>query len=443
MKTLRKISFATLVVAGLSLQGAEFIAKDVNATEKEKTWIALPYLFSTDTTGLTAGVVGIFHGYIQPQTTVVATAFSGEKYPVLEYDIDNDKIYEDGEKRTYGLFGGIAGYRIPKTKRLFLTAYGTYSYFPNQRIYVDGTHDSERDLSKDHLSFSPVQTHGHNNWFRFNFRYVLPMGDSKEQVLSLIELDRGLPVNREGYGGGTPFITGQTILGTEIFYDHLSVDRFEKDPVWASNGLRLYLLHDNTDYPDDPSRGYSFKLQGSFDFGWGDSTQSWNSVDFSYSHYISTPTFSWSRQNVVAMNFWTAYSPSWDHDSNDARVVGTHRPPVWDGPRLGGWYRMRAYDANRFNDKAAIYGTVEYRVIPEYNPLYGLKWNPFPIDWFQLVAYAEVGRVNDQYNLNLLSDMKYDVGFSLRALAAKMPVRFEIATGEEGSSMWVMIQQPF
>ncbi|MEA3523627.1 MAG: hypothetical protein U9R50_11735 [Campylobacterota bacterium] len=43
----------------------------------------------------------------------------------------------------------------------------------------------------------------------------------------------------------------------------------------------------------------------------------------------------------------------------------------------------------------------------------------------------------------MLSDMKYDAGFSIRALAAKLPVRFDMAFGEEGSSMWVMIQQPF
>ncbi|HIP76630.1 MAG TPA: hypothetical protein EYH12_05840 [Psychromonas hadalis] len=72
------------------------------------------------------------------------------------------------------------------------------------------------------------------------------------------------------------------------------------------------------------------------------------------------------------------------------------------------------------------------------------KWNPIPIDWFQLLLFAEAGRVAPEYNLgDLFSDMKYDVGFSLRALAAKVPVRFEVAFGEEGSNMWFMIKQPY
>lgn len=62
---------------------------------------------------------------------------------------------------------------------------------------------------------------------------------------------------------------------------------------------------------------------------------------------------------------------------------------------------------------------------------------------FQTVLFAEAGRVAPQYNASLLKEMRYDVGFSLRALAAKVPVRFEMAWGEEGSTMWVMIKQPF
>lgn len=59
------------------------------------------------------------------------------------------------------------------------------------------------------------------------------------------------------------------------------------------------------------------------------------------------------------------------------------------------------------------------------------------------MLFAEAGRVAEQFNTELLQDMKYDAGFSLRALAAKIPVHFEIAWGEEGSAMWMMLNQPF
>ena len=52
-------------------------------------------------------------------------------------------------------------------------------------------------------------------------------------------------------------------------------------------------------------------------------------------------------------------------------------------------------------------------------------------------------RVNDEYGFDLLKDLKYDAGISIRAMAAELPVRFDVAVGDEGLSMWVMIRQPF
>jgi len=39
--------------------------------------------------------------------------------------------------------------------------------------------------------------------------------------------------------------------------------------------------------------------------------------------------------------------------------------------------------------------------------------------------------------------MKYDVGISLRALAADLPIRLDVAYGDEGVRAWVMIKHPF
>jgi len=209
--------------------------------------------------------------------------------------------------------------------------------------------------------------------------------------------------------------------------------------------VRLYLEHDNTDYADNPSRGYNFKLKSSFDFGFSNSSQSWNSLEASYSHYFELPNFSWSRQNVIALNSWSAYSPSWDATQKaENSFLDKNQPPMWEGARLGGYTRMRAYDQNRFSDKAAIYFAAEYRLILGLNPLEKQKWAPVSIDWFQTVLFAEAGRVAPKYDVKeLMSDMKYDVGVSLRALTAKVPMRLEIAYGAEGVNMWVMIKQPF
>ncbi|MCK5819166.1 MAG: BamA/TamA family outer membrane protein [Psychromonas sp.] len=420
---------------------AEFLIKDLSLPDhKQSSWIILPYAFSSDKTGFAAGIVGLWSGLIQPQVSIVSTIFSGEK---MDIEHGEDAISET--KRTKGAFIAINGYRPIFLNRLFITASASYVYYPHQWIYVDGSNNSKNvEENINDKSLTPLKTQGENSLFITDFRYVLPWGESKSKVLPQIQLRKGIAVNRGDIGGGKPFVSGQTIFGTGLFYDHITADKFIDKPQLNSNGLRFYLDHNNTDYPTNPSRGYRFKGQMSIDFGLGSSTQSWNALEFDYSHFIELPNFSWSRQSVIAFNYWTAYSPSWDKSQSFTEHLDKHEPPMWEGARLGGWNRMRAYDSNRFSDKAAIYGAAEYRIIPGINPFGNLQWNPIAIDWFQIVLFAEVGRVAPEYSLTeLFSEMKYDAGFSIRALAAKIPIRLDMAFGKEGSNMWVMFNQPF
>lgn len=446
MKPLLKfISFVmfVLLLAIKPISAAEFLIEDLTRPQdKQKSWIALPYAFSSESMGFTVGAVGMWNGYVQPQMSIVASVFMGE-----ELDVKHGDLAISETKRAKGAFLGISGYKPFFSERTYITALSGYSYFPNQRIYVNGTNDSVKDIENSHDdSLTPVQTQGKSVWFLTDFRYVLPWGESKNTILPKIQLSKGIAVNRDNIGGGAPFVTGQTILGTELFYAHKTVEKFPDVREVNSNGVRLYLDHDNTDYATNPTRGYSFKGQVSVDFGLGKSTQRWNALELDYSHFIELPNFSWSRQSVIALNTWTAYSPSWDKDNKITSTshLDKHQTPMWEGARLGGWNRMRAYDSNRFNDKAAVYGAAEYRVIPILNPLGDQEWNPIAIDWIQVVLFAEIGRVAGKYDVTeLFTDMKYDAGFSIRALAAKVPVRFDMAFGEEGSSMWFMVNQPF
>jgi len=157
----RSLLLSTLLFAP-SLGASEFIVEDINATKKQSTWIALPYVFSSDSMGLTAGVVGIFNGFFQPQMTIVASVYGGEKLEV-------EKLYagqniEKDEARTTGGFLAISGYKAPFTDRLFLSLLASYAYYPKQRLYLDGSNDSERNLDSDSpLETTPLQTQGYNN----------------------------------------------------------------------------------------------------------------------------------------------------------------------------------------------------------------------------------------------------------------------------------------
>ena len=409
---------------------------DVNLTSLThvKDWIVIPYVFSTESTGFTGGLGIIKTGLFQPQTTLVATAFYGAEQDIIT----------NGEPDTANFSGGFilfSDYKLPFTDRLLFSMYGLKSYFPKAKLYFKGENDSDQDQA--------FTSSGDSNFFYTTFRYVLPIGEGIDNPEGLYNLKNGFAMGREGYGGGTPFVTGTTSLGIKTFYSH---DEFEnyQDPKaqtltnWDTNGLRFFLQHENTDYDLNPSRGYQFQVNYSKDFGSGDSLQSWDFLEAKYDHYFNMPTFSWTQQNVLALSVWTGYSFSWDNDHTYGNTdIDAHRPPPWEGARLGGFYRMRGYENNRFSDKAAFYATAEYRAVLEYNPFRTNRFIPVAIDWFQVVPFVEVGRVNDTYNFDLLSDMKYDVGISLRAMAAEIPIRLDVAYGDEGTNFWVMVYQPF
>lgn len=399
-------------------------------TLPSKDWVVLPYAFVTENIGTAGGLGFIKQGLLQPQTTLVASIFGGL----------SEEITVQGENKEVNFSGGFfsfSNYQLPFTNRLFFSTMGLKSYFPRSLYYLDGSNDSSR---KDAL-----QSSGESNFFKTSFSWVLPLGEGLNNPQQLYTLRDGFAQNREGKGNGVPFVTGYTSMGVKTFYQYDSFENASSPDLssWESSGLRYFLEHDNTDFNLNPSRGYQFELQYSIDDGSGDSTQSWDFMEFKYNHYIPLETFSFTKQNVLAMSLWTGYSDSWENDKEIYPNINAHRPPVWEGARLGGMFKMRGYDTNRFSDKASFYVTAEYRAVLDYNPLKNNSLIPVAVDWFQVVAFVEAGRVNDAYNFDLLMDMKYDVGLSLRSMVAQLPVRFDVAYSEEGTNMWVMINQPF
>ena len=440
MKNKINILLSTLTAAFLTgniLQAEEknfmdtFIEK-IDITESIDS-VIIPFVFSSDSTGFVGGAGIIKQGLLQPQTTLVAA---------LAYGAEEDVIV-NGQDETANFSGGFItfqNYKLPFTNRFFFSLVGLKSYFPNTSHYLDGSNNSDKD--------NAFVTPGDSNFFFTTFDYVLPIGEGLDNPEGLYVLKNGFAMNREGFGGGAPFTTGRTSIGIQTFNEY---DEFEnnKDILgikeWDTSGLRFYLDHDNTDFDLNPSRGYQFALRYSKDFEGDGPMESWDFLEFKYNHYINLDTLSFTQQNVLAMSLWTGYSFSWD---NNKKVPGTtmidaNRPPPWEGARLGGYNRMRAYDNNRFSDKAAFYATAEYRAVLDWNPLRKNDYIPVAVDWFQVVAFVEAGRVNDNYDFDLLTDMKYDAGLSLRAMAAQIPVRFDIAYGDEGVDFWLMVYQPF
>jgi hypothetical protein len=184
-------------------------------------------------------------------------------------------------------------------------------------------------------------------------------------------------------------------------------------------------------------------LKVSRDFGWLNSSNPWTVYTGELDKYFSLGPSDKFRQRVIALDVWTAYSPSWEAQSNGTIV---DRPPTFAGANLGGLFRMRGYPAQRFSDKAGIYYGAEYRMIPEWNPFNNWPWlqKYVGIQWVQFVPFVEAGRVGTAWSSDLLySDLKWDAGIGLRAMAKGLVIRIDIGASSEGGDVQMMVSQPF
>lgn len=430
-----------ITVLSVLISGSVFSAPAANvktsvnraeSANRVKESLVLPYLFSTESMGLNLGVGGMLSGYYQDQMTIGGTVLGGEV------------------SKAAG--GGVWNYRLPSTERFYLSAYGMFGYYPKQRAYAGGTEDfipasTPLPGSNDSYNTQYLEADGSSNWFDIKLEYALPMGATAEQGQVEYQLKNGLLVSEPSGGKAwNPLEYGATVLVLRQFNRYQSFEFEEGEADGTIHAVELGLLYDNTDFSVNPSQGSRQYFSISHDAAWLDSDNEWTFMNLDMSKFFSLGESKYAHQRVLALNFWTGYSPSWDIEYDDfggQKVV--NNAPYNEGATLGGFYRMRGYDQNRFHDKAAIYGSAEYRYTLKYNPIEDVNWLKFlKIDWFQLVGFVEAGRVGAEYTASeLLKDLKYDAGFSLRFLAAGLVVRTDIAVSEEGSNTWVMVDHPF
>lgn len=392
----------------------------------------LPYLFSTETMGLNVGVGGMVKGLYQDQMTIGGTAFAGEV--------------------SQGIAGGVWNFKIPGTERLFFSAYGMLGYYPQQRAYAGGGYEPippgvPLPGSNDSLSSQFYQGDGASNWFDFKMEYVLPIGATRDAGMVDYTIRNGLLVSAPSGGKEwNPATSGSTIFVMRQFNRYQSFDTGDRTGDGTIHAVQLGLKYDNTDFAINPSYGSRQFIGVSHDSAWFDSQDKWSFYEFDASKFLSFGASDWASQRILALNIWTGYSPTWNvvTDSQGNRMV-EGGAPYNEGATLGGFTRLRGYDMSRFHDKAVLYGAAEYRYTLDYNPMKSLPWLDFlRIDWIQLVGFAEVGRVGEAYTASeLLTDLKYDYGVSLRALLAGLVVRTDLAKSPESTNFWIMVDHPF
>jgi hypothetical protein len=402
----------------LSSEGEPQVKKDIE----------LPYAFYSDLFGATAAFIYARDGFAQKQSHLIATAMVGTAGSAMLFLRAQDLL-------------------VPGFERLFADPVLSVAYFHGDYVYLSGNpRYPGRQAGTNGSAYGNYLTgNGWDNYLRVAFRYLLPVGWGRDHVVSDYRLQRGLLVS--GATGGeslNPLASGRTFLELRPFYRSLDLSSTEGvKQSQKTNGIDLSLIWDNRDFATNPSVGQSLTLRWSRDFGWGDSTNPWTVVAGELDQYFSLGRSDWFRQRVIALDLWTADSPTWEYRS-DGTVA--NRSPTFAGAHLGGWWRMRGYRFARFSDKAALYYAAEYRMIPRWNPLAGSGWlrEQLGVDWIQLVPFAELGRVAPSWNVRELhTSMKWDVGFGLRALAKGLLVRVDLAGSPEGATVQMMVGQPF
>jgi len=387
----------------------------------------LPYAFYNENFGFAVGYVYGVVGRPQKQATLLATAIAGSKGSVMGFLMGRDL-------------------QVPRFERLFVDPVISLGYFKDNDAYINGNPDfpDQRAGSNDSDQDNFVQGDGWDNLFRLNFKYLLPFGNGADDILASYAVKEGfLESGATGGDSWNPFLSGRSYLELTPFYRWQQIRGDDLDSDIKTNGLDLSLFWDNRDFYANPSKGFSLSGVFSRDFGWLDSSGSWTNVSAEADFYVPLHLGDWLRQGVLALDCWTSYSPSWDEQPDGAIE---NRPPAYTGSTLGGIWRMRGYPVQRFNDKAAVYYAAELRLIPQWNPFERWTWlqQHVGIQWLQFVPFVEAGRVAPGWQLKELhSDLKWDVGFGIRAWAMGLVARIDSAYSEEGIRIQMMISQPF
>ncbi|MCB1069523.1 MAG: hypothetical protein H7A43_06975 [Verrucomicrobia bacterium] len=405
-----------------------------NSTETRLTedfaWI--PYAFSSASFGLGFGVGASYSGWPAEESSLIGAATLGTKF-------------------SYNFALGASDLRVPGAKRLYVEPLLILGKYQDQFIYAgrnnpgfEGQRAGANDSDADHY----VEATQWDNRAEVLFRYLLPVGHGRDEntIISRYVLKEGLLAS--GATGGAswnPMTSGRTYLKLTPQVREQTYANDDLNAPLRTLNLETAVERENWDFPFNPTRGSYQRVAYTRDFDSDEALGEWDLWEVDLAKVFNLGQTGIFRQQVLALNGWTAYTPSWETDSVDGQAVVTRRPPPYAGATLGGLTRMRGFEDNRFQDKAAIYYAAEYRVIPEWQPLRhitALEWAD--ISYWQFVAFVEAGQVSPDWRIDdLHSDLHIDGGVGLRGMLHKAVCRLDVAVSEEGLRITAMYGHPF
>ncbi|MEH0715768.1 BamA/TamA family outer membrane protein [Vibrio owensii] len=396
----------TRLFSVLAFSASLFLSPQLIAKEKDSAFV--PFYFSTETMGSTIGLAGVAKGVGQPQAALFGMGLYSEKDSYV---------------------GFLSAFNYALSPNLLFSTQMYQARFNDNPYYLgdQGSNNSSTEYK--------TVTNGDEENYKLEFKFLLPWGNVREHGL----LGAFQPVRDVSFA--SPVDSGVSSIIFTPFYSSRELDIYN-DKKEEATGFSLTFDWDNRDSVRNTTRG----SHTSFDLTTGaESLQSedlWLKWEFQNSQYYSLgPLGDWFDQQVLAFDFYTADTPTW----NKCDGLMCARPPEQEQVRLGGLYRLRGYTAGRYHGRSAIHYSAEYRVLPDWQPLDDIPLiNYYDLPWWQWVAFVEVGRVADDYDLKTLhEDMKWNVGGAVRFQVEGIVVRAEMAKGADEGTFRVMINQPF
>jgi hypothetical protein len=417
-----------------SLSQADEVPAEISTPTMKPDWLVLPFVFSSQRTGFSAGLAGIHSGTPHPESVLGAALFGSTE-------------------SAWGVLATGRNLRVPllESGRLYSDIDMSLGHYPNQRVFFAfrtpvGQPRPGSNKSSDSQYFKGS---GWDNLITLDFKYAMPWGRARDTSMGMflpaVVADGTASADSEGLN---PLENGRTWLGVRLARRSLGFDPAPpgaQDNSMATTNLQLFMRHDGTDHPLDPTRGFKWRVSVRNDPGWADSLNSWTDMQLDLTTHIPLGENSWSRQQVLALNVWSTYSPTYEYKVSAGQVTTSHAPPFISGTSLGGFFRMRAYPSYRFHDKAGIYYSGEYRSTLRWNPFTDIDLlKPLEIRWVQLVGFAELGNVAQDMGISALHrDMLYDVGVGLRMSVKGIVARIDYAVAPHNSGVWFMLGHAF
>jgi hypothetical protein len=401
--------------------------------DDSKNTQVIPYGFYNADTGLAVAAVAISKGYIQEQVLTVANVWAAQN-------------------GSYQIFWANSDIQLPLSERLFIDSMFMFSDWDEVDTYQSGNPDFPDEVagSNDSDEDNFITATGDDIFGQLTLRYLFPIGQGRTSPIHHFRLEDWLLMQDSAAGGGgwNPFKSGRTTFEFRPFYRDQDFEGEDTGKSFRNKtaGVKLALEYNNTDWYNNPTHGSVSKITVARDWGMLDESPTWTAVQFRHSQFFNLGETSKARQRVLAFDIWTSHVPTWNSShTNDAGEQVFHRAPLYEGSTLGGLERQRAYPSNRYHDRSAINYSAEYRYMP--------RWNPFPniplvnklyIPWWQWVAYAELGRVADNWSFSdLHKKMKYSVGGSVRLMVYELVIRVDMGVSEEGGEVQMFFNHPF